>query len=227
MRRVNYRLAILTTLLAGIVAATTPAGAQNAPLTIASNSLPATTVGSDYRFTFHASGGSQAYAWSLAANSQLPAGINLSQHEGKLSGTPTAPGEYHFTVILSDLSDASLRVQREFTLVVTAGLSIDWKQTPKVSGASLSGSVVVANHTDHAATLTVVVVAVNQIGRATTLGYQHFRLASQAEQLIPFGSSPGPGTYYVRADAVAGRRSSSNVNRVHKQTIEPLVIDTI
>jgi hypothetical protein len=227
MRRVCYWLTVLTVFLAVTVAATRHAHAQNPPLTITSDALPATTVGSDYRFVFHASGGSQGYLWSLAQNSQLPPGIALHQHSGELSGTPTAPGEYRFTVILADLSDPSQRVQRGYTLVITAGLSIEWKQVPKVDGTNLGGSVVVSNHGDHAVTLTVVIVAVNQIGRATTLGYQHFRLASQTEQVIPFGSAPGPGTYYVRADAVAGRRSSSNTTRVHKQTTEPLVIDTI
>ena len=227
MRRVYLRLAIVTTLLVAIAAAPTSAGAQLAPLTITSGALPATTVGSDYSFTFQANGGSQSYLWSVAANSHLPAGLKLSQHEGKLTGSPTALGEYHFTVMLTDVSDPSLRVQRGYTLVVTAGLSIDWKQVPKVTGTNLGGSVVVANGTDHAIAITVIVVAVNQIGRATTLGYQHFSLPSQAEQVIPFGSSPGPGTYYVRADVSAERRSGKGMRRAHKQTTEPLVIDTV
>src|SRR5664279_553954 len=145
MRRVYHRLAILTTLLAGIVAAATPVGAQNPPLTIATESLPATTVGSDYRFTFQATGGSQSYLWGVVAGSQLPAGIKLSQPDGKLTGTPTAPGEYHFTVILTDARDPSLRVQRGYTLIVTEGLTINWKQAPKVNDTNLGGSVVVAN----------------------------------------------------------------------------------
>ncbi len=227
MRGVAYRLAVVALILKVVIAAACSAGAQTVPLTIATNSLPATTVGADYQFTFQANGGSQSYLWSVAANSHLPAGIKLSQHDGKLSGSPIAAGEYHFTVILTDASDHTLRVQREFTLVVTVGLTIDWKQTPKVNGTNLGGSVVVANHTDHPILLTVVVVAVNQIGRATTLGYQHFNLASQAEQVIPFGSSPGPGTYYVRADASAERRSGKGLRRAHKQTTEPLVIDTV
>src|SRR5664279_4824136 len=227
MRGICYWLAISTILLVGIVAASHRAAAQLAPLTITSGALPVTTVGSDYSFTFQATGGSQSYLWSLAANSHLPAGLKLSQHEGKLTGSPTALGEYHFTVILTDVSDPSLRVQRGFTLVVTAGLSIDWKQVPKVTGTNLGGSVVVANGTDHAIAITVIVVAVNQIGRATTLGYQHFSLASRAEQVIPFGSSPGPGTYYVRADVSAERRSGKGMRRAHKQTTEPLVIDTV
>ena len=227
MRSVYCRLAILITLLVGITAGPTRAGAQLAPLTITSGALPVTTVGSDYSFTFQANGGSQSYLWSVAANSHLPAGLKLSQHEGKLTGTPTALGEYHFTVMLTDVSDPSLRVQRGYTLVVTAGLSIDWKQVPKVTGTNLGGSVVVANGTDHAIAITVIVVAVNQIGRATTLGYQHFTVASQAAQVIPFGSSPGPGTYYVRADVSAERRSGKGLRRAHKQTTEPLVIDTV
>jgi Putative Ig domain len=227
MRGVASRSAIVTFILKVVIAATCSAGAQTVPLTITTSSLPATTVGSDYQFTFQANGGSQSYLWSLAANSQLPAGLKLSKHEGKLTGTPTSLGEYHFTVTLTDVSDPSLRVQRGYTLVVTAGLSIDWKQVPTVSGTNLGGSVVVANGTDHAIAITVIVVAVNQIGRATTLGYQHFSLASQTEQVIPFGSSPGPGTYYVRADVSAQRRSGKGLRRAHKQTTEPLVIDTV
>ncbi len=227
MRGVAHRPAIVALILKIVMAAMCLAGAQTVPLTIATNSLPATTVGADYQFTLQANGGSQSYLWSLAANSQPPAGIKLSQHEGKLSGSPTAPGEYHFIVILTDAGDPTLRVQREFTLVVTVGLTIDWKQAPRVNGNNLGGSVVVANHTDHSILLTVVVVAVNQIGRATTLGYQHFNLPSQGEQVIPFGSSPGPGTYYVRADASAERRSGKGLRRAHKQTSEPLVIGTV
>jgi hypothetical protein len=227
MLSIFHRLPIVNILVMALIAATCSAGAQTVPLTIVTDSLPATTVGSDFHFTFHASGGSLAYRWGLAANRQLPAGIRLREDTGELSATPTAPGEYHFTVMLSDLSDPSLRVQREFTLVVTAGLSVDWKETPKVNGTKLGGSVVVSNHTDHAISLTVVVVAVNQIGRATTLGYQHFSLPSQAEQVIPFGSSPGPGTYYVRVDAVAERKSSKSIRRASKQTTEPLVIDRV
>lgn len=224
---ISQRLPIVNILMTALIAATCSAGAQIAPLTIVTDSLPATTVGSDYHFTFQANGGSRAYRWGLAANRQLPAGIRLREDTGELSATPSAPGEYRFTVMLSDLSDPSLRVQREFTLVVTAGLSVDWKEVPKVNGTKLGGSVVVSNHTDHAVLLTVVVVAVNQIGRATTLGYQHFSLPSQAEQVIPFGSSPGPGTYFVRADAVAERKSSKSIRRASKQTTASLVIDRV
>ena len=81
-----------------------------------------------------------------------------------------------------------------------------------------------SNLTKQDVTLTVIVMAVNQIGRATALGYQEFTLAAGAEQVIPFGSSPGPGTYIVHADAVAEVASTNTIYRARKQTAERLVI---
>ena len=91
-------------------------------------------------------------------------------------------------------------------------------------GQTLNGSVIVSNLTEQDFTLTVIVMAVNQIGRATALGYQEFTLRSGAEQVIPFGASPGPGSYIVHADAVAEVASTNTIYRARKQTAEPLVI---
>ena len=77
-----------------------------------------------------------------------------------------------------------------------------------------------------AATTTVIVMAVNQIGRATALGYQEFTLRSGGEQVIPFGSSPGPESYIVHADAVAEVPSTNSIYRARKQTTDPLVIQS-
>ena len=52
------------------------------------------------------------------------------------------------------------------TIIVIAGLSIDWKEHPKVQGNTLSGSVVVTNHTGQDFDLTVVVVGVNSFALA-------------------------------------------------------------
>lgn len=111
------------------------------------------------------------------------------------------------------------------TITVIAGLTIDWKQYPKVQGATLSGSVVVTNQTGQDFDLTVVIVAVNGIGRATTLGYQHFMLnAEKSSPAIPFGSPPGPGSYVIHADAVAHHPSGRHTYRARKQTSETLAI---
>jgi hypothetical protein len=188
------------------------------PLTINTAGLPNAEAGIPYQAALNPHGGVNPYTWQLAQGSTLPPGLRLHQHSGQITGTPTTAGEYHFTIVLSDVNAPPGHVQRDFTILVVAGLTIEWQRPPKVSDAWIAGSVIVANHTDQAANLTVIIVAVNQIGRATALGYQHFTIQPQAQQEIPFGSSPGPGNYTVRADAVA-HFSSSKINlRAHKQT---------
>ena len=93
-------------------------------------------------------------------------------------------------------------------------------------GQTLEGSVIVSNYTEQDFTLTVIVMAVNQIGRATALGYQEFTLRSGGEQMIPFGTSPGPGTYSVHADGVAEVASTNTIYRARKQTNARLVIQS-
>lgn len=188
------------------------------PLTIATASLPNGEAGVAYQATLAAQGGANPYTWQLAQGSHLPPGLHLHQHSGLITGTPGTPGEYHFSVALSDMNAPPGHAQRDLTIVVVAGLTVDWKRSPKVSDTSITGSLVVANHTDQPASLTVIVVAVNQIGRATALGYQHFTIQPQAQQEIPFGATPGPGHYRVRADAVAYFTTGKVTLRAHKQT---------
>ena len=66
-----------------------------AALTITTAALPNATVGTPYSQTLTASG-SGTFAWSVSTGA-LPAGITLSS-AGSLSGTPTAPGTFTFTV---------------------------------------------------------------------------------------------------------------------------------
>ncbi|BBH45774.1 putative Ig domain-containing protein [Pseudomonas sp. KU43P] len=63
-------------------------------------SIPGATVASAYSATLAASGGSAPYTYSLATGA-LPAGITLSA-AGVLSGTPTAAGNFNFTLSATD-----------------------------------------------------------------------------------------------------------------------------
>jgi len=191
---------------------------QDSALTITTDSLPSVVAGTHYEVALHANGGVTPYTWQLADGSKLPPGLHLHQHSGRITGTPTDAGEHHFTLALSDVDAPPSQVQREFTVVVVAGLTVEWKRPPAVSGTWISGSLTVANHTARPASLTVIVVAVNDIGRATALGYQQFTIQPQAEQEIPFGASPGPGSYFVRVDAVAHFGTGNRTLRAHKQT---------
>jgi len=207
-----------------MTAATGRVRAQS-PLTIITTSLPATTVGSNVQMKIDVTGGVQPLKWRLSGGS-LPDGIKLETTKGVLSGTPTEPGTFTFELTVTDSGVPGMQIQREFKLVVTAALSIEWKQPPAVHGQRIDGSVVVSNLTSQNFTLTVIIMAVNQIGRATTLGYQKFTLHSGAEQVIPFGASPGPASYVVHADAVAEVPSANAIYRARKQTADRLVIQT-
>jgi hypothetical protein len=187
-------------------------------LEIAVQSQQTAVAGDSFNLPLVAHGGFLPYTWSLSEG-QLPPGLKLHPHKGTISGVPTTPGEYHFKLAASDSNVPHQQAQRDLTVVVVAGITLDWKQPPGVQDTTISGSVVITNQTGHPIDLTVIVVAVNSIGRATALGYQHFTLAAQmASPEIPFSSSPGPGTYFVRADAAAHRKSGRPIYRASKQT---------
>ena len=67
-----------------------------AALTITTATLPNGTVGTAYSQTLAAANGSGTLTWSISTGA-LPGGITLSS-AGTLSGTPTAPGTFNFTV---------------------------------------------------------------------------------------------------------------------------------
>ena len=194
-----------------------------APLSITTTSLPSTTVGSNVRMKIAVTGGALPLTWKVSGGN-LPPGLKLNAVRGLITGAPTAPGIYNFEVMVTDSNVPAMQIQREFSLVVTGALNIDWKQAPAVHGQSIDGSVIVNNLTKQDFTLTVIVMAVNQIGRATALGYQEFTLKARTEQVIPFGSSPGPGKYIVHADAVAEVASTNTIYRSRKQTADPVTI---
>jgi hypothetical protein len=68
-----------------------------AALTITTATLPNGTVGSAYSQTLVLAGGSGTFTWSVSTGT-LPGGITLNPATGLLSGTPSAPGTFTFTV---------------------------------------------------------------------------------------------------------------------------------
>jgi hypothetical protein len=85
------------------------------PLVITNDSsnLPTGTVGTPYNGGFSAGGGTQPYRWSIAAG-QLPSGIRLDNNI--LSGTPTTPGTFTFTIRLTD--NSGQQTSRAFTIAI-------------------------------------------------------------------------------------------------------------
>jgi len=212
-------------LLAAACIAPANASQSEQSLAIAVQSPQTIVAGENVSLPLVAQGGFTPYTWNRIAG-ELPPGLKLQSHKGAISGVATTPGEYHFTVSVADSTvPHQLQVQRDLTIIVVAGLTIDWKQPPTVQGNTISGSAVISNQTGHALDVTLIVVAVNKIGRATALGYQHFNLAAQqSSPEIPFASSPGMGTYYVRADVAAHRKNGHHIFRASKQTSDTLTV---
>lgn len=112
--------------------------------------LPDTIAGArqfrPYGQTLSATGGTAPYAYTLSAGS-LPAGLTLDGDTGTISGTPTAPGDFAFTLTATDANgiagsvDYDLSVDEAATLVPDANLAsatagIQYSQTLAVTGGS-------------------------------------------------------------------------------------------
>ncbi len=99
-------------------------------LAIVTTALPTGVVGAAYPATsLQSSGGTGPYAWSVTAGS-LPLGLTMSAG-GSVSGTPTAAGDYSFTVTVDD--SASHSASRQFTVTVVAALAVTSPVTLPVS----------------------------------------------------------------------------------------------
>jgi len=72
---------------------------------------------------------------------------------------------------------------------------------------------------------TIVVLAVNEIGRATAIGYQHFTLTQGTVDLeIPFGENLPRGSYEVNLDAVGEVAATDIIYRSRLVTSERLQV---
>jgi hypothetical protein len=85
-----------------------------APSITTASPLPNGTVSSAYSLTFAATGGTGARSWSVGTG--LPPGLSLNQSTGALTGTPTAPGTFNFTVTVAD--SLGVTGSKAFTLTI-------------------------------------------------------------------------------------------------------------
>ena len=99
-------IAALTACGGGTKAANlSPTTPPTANLNVASN-LPGGTQGSAYNGSVTASGGTPPYSYAVTSG-QMPGGVSLDNSTGKVTGTPTAAGNFNFGVSVSDASGAS------------------------------------------------------------------------------------------------------------------------
>ena len=179
-------------------------------------------AGQRYRIHLDAAGGQAPFQWRVSKG-KLPPGVQLNTQAGEIVGAPSTVGEFSFTLEVTDKSPPPQVAEQDFVVQVVAPLTIVWKEGPRVQGAEIKGRVAVSNYTGDVFDLTVIIVAVNEIGRATALGYQHLELASGLIDFeIPFGSTLPMGKYVVHADAIAEIPSKNAIYRARQQTPQPL-----
>ena len=66
--------------------------------------LPAATAGQSYSTSLAAAGGTPPYRW--AVGNGFPAGLSLDPQSGAITGTPSTPGAFSFTVQVTDTAQA-------------------------------------------------------------------------------------------------------------------------
>ena len=188
------------------------AAASGEPLVIRSTSLQKAYLRQRYEARLDAKGGITPLRWELSEGA-LPAGMMLG-HDGVLSGTPTETGEFKFTTRVTDSGKPAVQRDQPLILTVVAPLMAQWGHYPKVNGRRLEGSIVVSNQTEQDFDLTAIIMAVNEIGRATAIGYQRISLKKNSAGLeIPFGENLPQGSYELDVDAVAEVAATNSIYR--------------
>jgi uncharacterized repeat protein (TIGR03803 family) len=75
------------------------------PLAVITTTLPGGTAGIAYSQSLSAMGGQTNYSWTNISGT-LPTGLNLAA-DGTLSGIPTSPGTFNFTVKVTDVNSST------------------------------------------------------------------------------------------------------------------------
>jgi len=186
--------------------------ATGEPIVFATTPLPKGFLRQPYHFKLEAQGGITPLKWEIT-NGSPPEGIELSP-DGTLSGAPTEVDSFRFVVTVTDSGKPVAQKKKEFNLEVVAPLVVEWSRKPKITGHHLDAAIRVSNQTGDDFDFTVVALAINENGRATAVGYQHFTLKKDTDEFeIPFGENLPQGSYDLNVDAVGEVAATKNIFR--------------
>jgi hypothetical protein len=216
------RLLILALTLLGSSTAQQGA-ATGEPIVFATAPLPKGFLRQPYHFKLEAQGGITPLRWEVT-NGSLPEGVELAP-DGTLSGAPTEVDSFVFRVTVTDSGKPVAQKKKEYTVEVVAPLVVEWSKRPRITGHRLDAAIRVSNQTGEDFDFTLVALAVNENGRATAVGYQHFTLKKNTDEFeIPFGETLPQGAYDLHVDAVGEVESTNTIFRARLAPADKLQV---
>jgi hypothetical protein len=208
----NVWCAALLLLASPAISSAQQGAATGEPIVVHTTSLPKGFLKRPYEARLEAAGGITPLHWEVTEGA-LPPGIVLA-HDGELSGEPTGTGEFRFTVTVADSGRPVAQRNQQLVLTVVAPLLVEWGRYPAVTGRRLEGSIKVSNQTEQDFDLTAIIVAVNEHGRATAIGYQRVPMKKNTLGLeIPFGENLPRGAYDLNVDVVGEVAATNSIYR--------------
>ena len=115
--------------------------AASAVFSITTTGLADGVVGVAYSETIQLSGGATPYVWAVSSGT-LPGGLTLNASNGVIAGTPSASGNFSFTIKATDSSSPTKITSSPFSINVYAPLQVATASLPgAVVGSSYSATV--------------------------------------------------------------------------------------
>jgi hypothetical protein len=171
-------------------------------LQVMTANLPLPETGEKYEIRLRAIGGVPPYRWWIPAT-PLPPGLNLNVNTGLISGIPESSDEFSVLVQVTDSADPPGTHSKLLVASEGAPLTVRWTVRPHITATNIAGAVRVENGSSDSMDVTVIVMAVNEIGKAFALRYEHLSVAAGKETPdVKFDSSLSPGQYTAHADAI-------------------------
>ncbi len=195
-------------------------------LQILTPALPAPVAGEKYDVQLRAIGGRPPYRWSIQGGTTLPAGLSLDSNSGHISGTPESSDEFSVLVQVADSAEPPLTHSKLLVAQSGAPLTVRWTVRPHIVASNIAGAVRVANGSHDTVDMTVIVMAVNENGRATALRYERLNLPPGKETPdLSFDVSLPTGEYVAHVDAVGEVPEKKAIYRDRRE-VEGLVVQS-
>lgn len=177
---------------------------------IVTQNLPVPVLGQRYVVPLKVIGGQPPYHWSIQ-NTPLPAGLTLDPDKGVIHGRLQSDQTFSVVVQVADSSQPPLIVTKLLVAGSTAPIKVEWVGNPTVAQSNIVGAVRATNGSKDAVETTVIVVAVNEVGKAFALRYEKLNLAPGSESPdLKFDVFVPTGSYTLHVDAV-GEVAAKNV----------------